>query len=355
MEIGIPRSTGNFEKRVSLLPSHVSVLVQLGHSVYVEDDAGLASGYPNTEYKKAGAIIKTSVSEYNLIVSVKPPPPEALRANQTIMAYLHIQKGQNPELLDLLLRKRIAAYAYEEIRDARSARLVNLGFEAGVIGTYEALRFLGREVAKRGKYSEFTALTPACTIGSIEGICRSLSSLCLERKYFIEVMGNGCVSRGVTHALFYTDISILSLYRDDTANIRDYLPHLDILVNAVDWYPWETHIVKRRDLHLMKRSAIIADISCDMRGAIETCVPRSWAEPIYKCDGITHFAVNNLPSAIPGQASAKLGSMILPYVIKVAAGDSLPSGLMTSGGALVYVYQHPEHTLPSNASRLAVA
>ena len=102
-------------------------------------------------------------------------------------------------------------------------------------------------------------------------------------------------------------------------NVRQILPKIDLLINAVKWPPQsDQHIVTREMLKLMKKEALIVDISCDPAGAIETCVPTSHDEPTYTVDGIRHYCVDNLPSAVAKTASYALSNTSLPYVIKIA-------------------------------------
>ena len=89
-------------------------------------------------------------------------------------------------------------------------------------------------------------------------------------------------------------------------------------------------------LKLMKKTAVIVDISCDQNGGIETCIPTSWEKPTYIVDGITHYCVDNLPSAIPRDASIHLSKMIIPHVIKVASRENYSNGLMTKNGIFEY-------------------
>jgi alanine dehydrogenase len=97
------------------------------------------------------------------------------------------------------------------------------------------------------------------------------------------------------------------------------LPKIDLLINAVKWPPRsDQHIVTREMLQLMKKEALIVDISCDPAGAIETCVPTSHDEPTYVVNGIRHYCVDNLPSAVAKTASYALSNTNLPYVIKLA-------------------------------------
>lgn len=335
MDIGIPKETKPSEKRVSLLPEHVSELVQVGHQIYVERSAGLAAGHPDRQYEDAGAIVRRNVLECGLIVAVKPPPPQTLHAHQTLMAYLHVHKGQNPSLLRSLLRSGVTAYAYEEIRDHRGARLVNLGFEAGIVAAYEGLRVFRNLVIPHRQRSPHLKMPSVWNIGTVDGVLNVLSSIKVQCDCAVVIMGDGCVSRGVQYALLQTDLVPLVLTRKETSHIITYLPFVDILINAVDWHPSQGHIVTRRYLSLMKSSTLIVDVSCDDGGAIETSRPQTWNLPVYKCEDITHFVVDNLPSAIASDASARLGRMILPHVTAVANGHVLPSGLEASQGRLV--------------------
>jgi alanine dehydrogenase len=133
-----------------------------------------------------------------------------------------------------------------------------------------------------------------------------------------------------------TNINPTVLWRKETAIIERYLPGTDILVNSVDWYPEEPHIVTKSALRFLKRTALILDISCDKNGAVETCTPTTWWDPVYEAEGITHFCVSNLPSAIPHDSSVHLSSMILPHVMRVANGEELTTGMMTKDGEFVY-------------------
>jgi len=89
----------------------------------------------------------------------------------------------------------------------------------------------------------------------------------------------------------------------------------------------------------MKKTAVIVDISCDRNGGIETCIPTTWEEPIYTVDGVNHFCVDNLPSAIPRDASIHLSEMIINHVIKVASGLDYTNGIMTKNGIFEFAKQ----------------
>ncbi len=336
MEIGIPKETRRNESRVSLVPGDVAELVRAGHNVRVQQDAGLASGFPDGAYEQAGAHIGSALHECDLVVAVKGPALDLLRRGATIMAYLHVEKGQNTDLLLQLLERRVVSYAYEEIKDENGERLVNLGLEAGIVGIVEGLRILGGLLDSANGRNPFKRLIPARGYGSMKRIYSEVAELGPIDDVNVVIMGRGCVSGGVQALLRQTNITPQVLWRNETVNIEQYLPDVDILVNSVDWYPEEPHIVKKTALRLMQRTALVVDISCDTNGAVESCTPTTWDDPVYTIEGITHFCVSNLPSAIPRDSSIHLSEMILPHVMKVANGRELDTGMMTRNGRLVY-------------------
>jgi len=336
MIIGVPKETKKKEFRVALIPKHVAQLSKLGHKVFVEKGAGTGCKFSDTDYENAGAQIRDSVYDCDMIVKVKEPLINTIRKNQIIMGYLHIEKGQNPPLLNKLLTQNATSYAYEEIRDDNGERLVNLGVEAGIVGMYEGLRLYGKILERNNIKNKLKYLKPIQEYFSVEKILTTLSKSNIENGVNVYIFGKGMVSKGAQEILKYSSIKANVLYRNKTAFIEKYLPKADVIVNAIDWYPGEPHIIKRDMLKLMKKTAVIVDISCDTNGGIETCIPTTWENPTYSVEGVTHFCVDNLPSAIPRDASINLSEMIIPHVIEVANGNGYSNGLMTKKGFFEY-------------------
>lgn len=336
MKIGIPKETKNGEFRVALVPEHVRQLVEEGHDVYVEKGAGVGSRFTDSDYRKVGAKIKKDVFDCKMIVKVKEPKIERIKPEQIIMAYLHVEKGQNMELLKTLLDKNVTSYAYEEIRNERGCRLVNLGVEAGIVGMYEGLRLYGQIHAKNGRENRFKRLKPIREYFSVKEVYKALKEANVHNGVNVYIFGKGRVSSGAQEVLSFTDIKPNVLYRDKTIFIKQYLSEADIIVNAVDWYPGEARIITKSMLKIMKKTAVIVDISCDPMGAIETCIPTTWEDPYYDVNGVTHYCVDNLPSAIPRDSSIHLSEMIFEHVRKVANSEILDTGLMTKEGIFEY-------------------
>lgn len=336
MIIGIPKETKIGEGRVALVPDHVRLLTDDGHTVFVEKDAGKKCGFSNREYEKNGAFIKKDVYDSEMVVRVKAPPLATLRPKQIVMGYLHVEKGQNIPLLKKLLDLEVTSYAFEEIKDHKGERLVNLGVEAGIVGMYEGLRLYGKVLEKNKLINRFKKLSPIKKFRSIENVYRTLAEANLHNGVNVYILGKGRVSSGAQEILKYVKIVPQVLYRNKTVFIDQYLSKADIIVNAVDWYPDEPRIITKEMLKLMKKTAVIVDISCDENGAIESCIPTTWQKPSYVFNGITHYCVDNLPSAVPRDSSIRLSTMIIEHVRKVANNKKLETGLMTKNGIFEY-------------------
>jgi len=337
----MPKERKVGETRVALIPKDVGKLVEAGHSVFVETGAGIEAGFPDEEYEKYGAVIEDSVWKHKIIVKAKVEAKDPFEENQVLMGYLHVEKGQSQDLLEELLEKKVTGYAFEEIRDSNGMRMVNLGYEAGLVGMYEGLRQYGELLEKNGLENPFRGLPEIKTIGKDEAFKR-LNELDLKEAITVSIMGAGNVSRGVQEILKNAGITPQVLVETDTAHIEDYLPDMDILINAIAWFPGQPHVVTKEMLGLMKKSALIVDISCDENGGIETCVPTKWANPTYEIDGITHACIDNLPTAIAKDSSEHLSEMVLPFVLKVANGNELGTGLMTKDGVCKFKQEKEE-------------
>jgi alanine dehydrogenase len=323
--IGVPREIKKNEYRVSITPPAVDALVSKGHQIVIEAQAGMGSGISNEDYTSAGAILapdaKTVYQKGEMILKVKElftQEFDLLREGQIIFTYLH--SANNPEETQALLDKKVIAIAYEDIEtdDGRCPLLTPMSEIAGEVGLI------------MGVYHMF-----ATTGGSGILIGGAVGS----EPANVAILGAGNVGIGAARYAIGlgADVTLLDIdlerLRDirqtilpriktvylNEFNVRQMLPKIDLLINAVKWPPQsDEHIVTREMLGLMKNKALIVDISCDPAGAIETCVPASHDRPTYIVDGIQHYCVDNLPSAVAKTASDALSNASLPYVLKIA-------------------------------------
>jgi alanine dehydrogenase len=323
--IGVPREIKKNEHRVSITPPAVDALVSRGHQIIIENQAGAGSGISDADYTAAGANLaadaRTVYQKAEMILKVKelfPQEFDFLREGQIIFTYIH--SANNPEETQAFLDKKVIAIAYEDIEtdDGRCPLLTPMSEIAGEVGLL------------MGVYHMFTTSGGSgILIGGAVG----------SQPAKVAILGAGNVGIGAARYAvgLGADVTLLDIdlerLRDvrqtmlpgiktvylNQFNVRQMLPGIDLLINAVKWPPRsDEHIVTREMLKLMKTDSLIVDISCDPAGAIETCVPTSHDQPTYVVDGIRHYCVDNLPSAVAKTASDALSNASLPYVLKIA-------------------------------------
>ncbi|MBW2435419.1 MAG: alanine dehydrogenase [Deltaproteobacteria bacterium] len=325
MIIGVPREIKKNEYRVSMTLPAVDALVSRGHQIIIETRAGAGSGIADADYTAAGANLapdaRTVYRKAEMILKVKelfPQEFDLLREGQIIFTYIH--SANNPVETQALLDKKVIAIAYEDIEtdDGRCPLLTPMSEIAGEVGLI------------MGVYHMFTTTGGSgILIGGAVG----------SQPAKVAILGAGNVGIGAARyatglgadvTLLDIDLERLRQIRQkmlpgiktvylNQFNVRQMLPGVDLLINAVKWPPQsDEHIVTREMLKLMKTDSLIVDISCDPAGAIETCVPTSHDQSTYVVDGIRHYCVDNLPSAVAKTASDALSNASLPYVLKIA-------------------------------------
>ena len=324
MIIGIPKEVKNNEYRVAASPGNVNDLVNHGHRVLVETDAGAGSGFSDEEYRAAGAEIGSAdwvYSEAELIYKVKEILPQEykyMREGLVVVTYLH--SNAHVEMTDVLLEKKIVGIAYEDITDNKGGfpLLQPMSVLAGKGGFLAALHFSQKVHGGKGILLNRTTgiQVPIVTIigaghagmGAAElatafGCHVRLLDLNLER---LEEVRMKLPSNA--EMLYSTRSNLLACLKDS-----------DVLINCILWPKTrKDHLVNREDLKIMKPGAMIIDVSCDEAGAIETSRTTTHDNPIYYVDGILHYAVDNIPSAFSQTASISLGNATLPYVMEIA-------------------------------------
>lgn len=326
MDIGLPREVKDSESRVGLIPAGVFALVEDGHTVYVEEGAGLESGFENEEFERAGAIMLKSADELfakaDLIVKVKEPVEEEfdrMRENQIIFSYLHL--APLPRLTEVLVQRKVAAVAYETITDKDGALplLTPMSEIAGrmsvIVGTY----YLQKPRGGRG-----------VLLGGVPGV----------RPALVVIIGAGVVginatkmAMGLGAQVSVLDIDVNKLrYLDDlyfgrietlmsnTLFIAEAVKRADLVVGGV-LIPGASapKLVSREMVAEMKPGAVVVDVAVDQGGCFETTVPTTHTSPVYEEEGVLHYCVTNMPGAMPRTSTLALTNVTLPYVRKIAS------------------------------------
>ena len=346
MIIGIPKEIKIAESRVSLLPDACADLVSLGHEVIVEQNAGVMSGYDDQEYINAGCVIKSNINAIyqnaNLIVKVKEPQSAEfplLNDRHIIFSYLHL--AAENLLVKTLIESEVTAIAFEGVTDdVGSLPLLRpMSLIAGTLAGQYASILLHQNNGGRGML-----------VGGIENVNGASVTILgygsvgsAAAKYFVEVGANITVIDKSPNKLelankLGTNVTTLI---SSPESIEQTISNSDVVIGAV-LIPGARApvIVKRAWVSNMPTGAVIVDIAVDQGGCIETTKPTTYDDPTYIEEGVVHFAVKNIPAAVPRTASQALSQAILPVVKKIADGTwqndkNILAGLSVQNGQML--------------------
>ncbi len=323
--IGVPTEIKTDEYRVALTPSGVRELTDRGHDVLVQAGAGVGSAIPDEAYLAQGARIVPDAAavfaDAELIVKVKEPQPSEValvRPHHTLFTYLHLAAA--PELTRGLMESGATCIAYETVTDSRGRLplLAPMSEVAGKIATQAGAFMLEKPLGGRG-----------LLLGGVPGVAAGR----------VMVIGGGVVGQnaaeiaiGLGAEVYVFDRSIdrlrelevllnggASTCYSSTLEIEQRLPEVDLVVGAVLVHGAKApHVVTREQLGLMKKGAVLVDVSIDQGGCFETSRPTTHTDPTYEVDGITHYCVANMPGAVPITSTYALTNATMPFVIKLA-------------------------------------
>lgn len=352
MIIGIPKEIKNNESRVAVTPAGVRQLVDHGHTVYVQASAGNGSGFADDEYLAAGAKLLPTIEETyaiaDMIVKVKEPiEPEykLIKKGQVVFTYFHFASDR--ELTEAMIASGAVCIAYETVRLANGELplLIPMSEVAGRMAVQEGCRFMEKPQGGRG-----------ILMGGVPGV----------KPAKVLILGAGVVGRnaalmaaGLGADVTIADISlpvlrhvaevmpknVKTLY-SSRHNIEAELPSTDLVIGSVLIPGAKTpHLITRDMLKLMRPGTTLVDVAIDQGGCFETSVPTTHSEPTYSVDGILHYAVANIPGAVPFTSTLALTNATLPYAValadkgwkKACADDTaLRQGVNIVDGEVVY-------------------
>lgn len=323
MEIGVPKETKDQEFRVGLSPSSVRALVESGHSVFVETDAGTGSGFTDADYQQAGATIVSTDGAWNreLVVKVKEPlAPEYqfLQKGQILFTYLHLAADRR--LTEHLLDCGVSAIAYEtvELADKRLPLLTPMSIIAGRLSVQFGSRFLERQQGGRGVLmGGVPGVKPARVVilgGGIVGTEAARMAVGMGAQ--VTILDVNVDRLSYLETLFGSRVELLY---SNSSHIEELVPNADLLIGAVLILGRKAPTLVSRDLvKRMRPGSVIVDVAVDQGGCIETLRPTSHSHPVYVEEGVVHYGVPNMPGAVPWTATQALNNSTLPYVMKLA-------------------------------------
>ena len=325
MKVGVPTEIKTDEYRVALTPIGARELAEHGHDVIVQMGAGEGSAISDADYEAQGVTIVPGADdvfgEAEMILKVKEPQMpevEMLREETTLFTYLHLAPA--PELTKGLCDSGAICIAYETVEDAqgRLPLLAPMSEIAGKIATQAGAFMLEKPLGGRG-----------VLLGGVPGVAAAN----------VMIIGGGAVGMnaafiaiGMEADVFVYDTSIDKLRELDvvfggrastvfssTLSIEERLPDMDLVIGGVLVHGARApHVITRKQLGLMKKSAVLVDVAIDQGGCFETSKPTTHSDPTYEVDGIIHYCVANMPGAVPITSTYALTNATLPYTLALA-------------------------------------
>ena len=352
MRIAVPKEIKNNENRVGLSPNSVEVLVQQGHKLFIESNAGRGIGFNDEDYLQSGAtIIKDKLSLYdnaNLIVKVKEPLPEEFsffNESHTLFTYLHLAADMKNALN--LAKTGVTGIAYETITSDSGAMplLAPMSNIAGQISILVGSYFLLKPNNGLG-----------VMLGNFEGVDRRIVTVIGAGVAGTEAIKKALINNAHVKVIDLSQERLDSLKNEINSDNVDYilsskeniieaLAVSDLVIGSVYVIGEEAPKVITRDmLSVMKEGSVIVDISIDQGGCIETSQPTTHDNPVFIKDGVVHYCVTNMPGAVPLTATLALNRATLPYISRLAKNikqtlhedKHFRAGLSLSDGEIVH-------------------
>jgi alanine dehydrogenase len=352
MRIGVPTEIKADEYRVAITPAGVRELSARGHEVLLQAGAGEGSAMSDEQFIAQGARIVPAADELfeqaELVVKVKEPQPaeiRRLRPEQTLFTYLHL--AAEPELARGLIASGARCIAYETVEDAagRLPLLAPMSEVAGKIATQAGAFMLEKPLGGRGILLGGVPGVAAATVlvigGGVVGMNAAIIAIGMQADVF--VFDRSIDRLRELEVAFAGGAS--TVYSSSLA-IEEMLPAADLVIGAV-LVPGgrAPRVVTREHLKLMKRHAVLVDVSIDQGGCFETSRPTTHSDPTFEVDGITHYCVTNMPGAVPITSTYALTNATLPYLIELAElgaeealehNPGLRMGLNVEAGEIVH-------------------
>ncbi|CAB4557579.1 unannotated protein [freshwater metagenome] len=349
--VGVPREIKTAEGRVSLTPDGVREFERMGTEVFVETGAGEGASISDSDYIAAGAtIVPTAADAWSqqMVVKVKEPKAEEfgfLRPDLTLFTYLHL--AAYPEVAKALLAAGTTAFAYETVQtaDGKLPLLAPMSEVAGRLAPQMGAQFLERHRGGRG-----------VLMGGVPGV----------KPAKVVVLGAGNVGWSAARIAAGMEAEVTVIDRDldrlryldqiytgrlttmasNRGSIERSIADADLVIGAVLVAGGRAPVVVSEDMvKSMKSGAVIVDVAVDQGGCIETTKETTHTDPVYSIHGVVHYAVGNMPGAVPHTSTYALANATLPYHVQlarlgaqqvVATDSALTAGLNTYRGMVTH-------------------
>ncbi|MDE2311161.1 MAG: alanine dehydrogenase [Betaproteobacteria bacterium] len=352
MKIGIPKEIKTNENRVALVPAGAEALASAGHTVIVEEGAGLGSGFSDALYLAAGAQIARKAAavwaEADLIVKVKEPIEsewEHIRPGQVIFTYFHFAASEQLTRAHMASGAVCIAYETVELPSRELPLLTPMSEVAGRMAVQEGAKYLEKLYGGRG-----------ILLGGVPGVPPAR----------VVILGGGVVgvnaakmAAGLGASVVILDVSLerlrylsdvmpanVQLIFSDRHTLLKQIARADLVIGAVLVHgAVAPKLIRREDINIMRKGAVIVDVSIDQGGCVETMHPTTHENPTFIVEGVIHYGVANMPGGVPITSTLALTNATLPYVLQLAkkgyrqalrGSPALLKGLNIVGGKVTH-------------------
>src|ERR1700759_5287984 len=325
MIIGVPKEVKDHESRVGITPAGVKALVDAGHTVLVQTEAGDLSAFSDDEYQSAGAEIVGAA--YNVwghaetVVKVKEPVEKEyafFREGLVLFTYLHL--APIPVLTNKLLEAKVTGIAYETVRDRQGTLplLTPMSEVAGRMSVQVGAAYLEKERGGRGILLGGVPGVPPANVTIIGGGIVGTNAAKIAIGFGAKVT---LVDVNLTRLRELDDLYGGRLYTlaSNSYNVSLATREADLVIGGV-LIPGATapKIVTRAMVSAMKKGAVIVDVAIDQGGCVETARPTSHSDPSFTEYGVVHYCVTNMPGAVPHTSTLGLTNATFPYLLRLA-------------------------------------
>ena len=353
MIIGVPKEIKNNESRVGLTPAGVESLVHCGHTVYVERSAGDGSGFSDSEYIDAGALILESAKEVysssDMIIKVKEPIEqeyELLKNGQILFTYLHL--AADKALTEVLIEKKIISIAYETVQtdDRKLPLLIPMSEVAGRMSVQIGARLLEKPNGGKGILIGGTPGTSPAKVLVVGAGTVGLNAarMAVGLGADVTIMDINLNRLAEIDSIYAGRIKTLA---SNSMNLKTAVSLSDLVISTI-LIPGAKapKIITEQMVKSMSKGSVIVDVAIDQGGSVETIDRATTHEnPTFEKYGVIHYSVANIPGAVARTSTMALTNATLPYACMIAnkgavaainTDSAIERGVNTIFGRLTY-------------------
>ncbi len=326
MIIGIPQEIKDKEYRVALTPGGAELLKNHGHTLLIQKDAGLGSGFVDNDYIKAGALLIDNASNVweksDMVMKVKEPlSSEYLYFREGLVLFTYLHLAAEKKLTLELINRKVTSIGYEtvELQTGELSLLIPMSEVAGRMSIQKAAHYLEKMNGGRGKLlGGVPGVRPSEVVilgGGTVGINAAFMALGMGAHVTI-------IEKDLNRLRYLSEVlhGNLTSLSSNPLNISESVAFADIVIGAVLVHGGlAPKLITKEMISRMKPGSVVIDVSIDQGGCIETSKPTTHSEPTYLENDVIHYMVTNMPGAVPRTSTYALTNATLPYALEIAS------------------------------------